>query len=128
MKANNSLKKAVAVLTCAAVLMAAGASTMALTEKADNTIKIAAMSDTHYLPPDMIKDTADYKTHLNSDRKMFTESSAILDKMLDTVREEQPDVLLISGDLTKDGELEGHRALAQKLEVLKRICQISMFT
>lgn len=120
MKANSSLKKAVAVLTCAAVLTAAGASTMALTEKADNTIKIAAMSDTHYLPPDMIKDTADYKTHLNSDRKMFTESSAILDKMLDTVREEQPDVLLISGDLTKDGELEGHRALAQKLEVLKK--------
>lgn len=119
MKGNNRLKKAAAVFTCAAVLVTSGISTMALTQKADNTLKIASISDTHYLSPDMIKDTADYKTHLNSDRKMFTESSAILDKMLDTVREDKPDVLLISGDLTKDGELEGHRALAKKLEELK---------
>lgn len=119
MKGNNRLKKAAAVFTCAAVLVTSGISTMALTQNAGNTLKIASMSDTHYLSPDMIKDTADYKTHLNSDRKMFTESSAILDKMLDTVREDKPDVLLISGDLTKDGELEGHRALAKKLEELK---------
>lgn len=80
MKANNSLKKAVAVLTCAAVLMAAGASTMALTEKADNTIKIAAMSDTHYLPPDMIKDTADYKTHLTATGKCSPKAAQSLIK------------------------------------------------
>ena len=82
-------------------------------------LKIAVLSDTHYLSPDMIQDTADYTDHLNSDRKMFTESAAILEGMLDTIKEDQPDVLLISGDLTKDGEKEGHEALAAQLEELK---------
>ena len=72
------------------------------------TLKIAVMSDDHYLSPSMIRDTADYTTALNSDRKMFAESDAILRTMLDAVRQDKPDVLLISGDLTKDGEQECH--------------------
>ena len=47
-----------------------------------SSLKIATLSDTHYLSPTMIKDTEDYTTHLNSDRKMFNESSAILDGMI----------------------------------------------
>lgn len=68
------------------------------------------MSDTHYLSPHMIKDTSDYTDALNSDRKLLTESSEINLKLLDAVREDKPDILLISGDLTKDGELEGHKS------------------
>lgn len=66
-------------------------------------LKIAVMSDTHYLSPHMIKDTSDYTDALNSDRKLLTESSEINLKLLDAVREDKPDILLISGDLTKDG-------------------------
>lgn len=79
------------------------------------TLEVAVMSDVHILPPDLIKDTDDYADALNSDRKIFTESTAILDRMLAEVEKEQPDVLLISGDLTKDGEYEGHEYLAEKL-------------
>lgn len=50
------------------------------------------------------------------DRKMFAESEAFLNALLDTVKKDDPDVLLISGDLTKDGEREGHEALAGILE------------
>ena len=84
------------------------------------TLKIAVMSDDHYLSPSMIRDTADYTTALNSDRKMFAESDAILRTMLDAVRQDKPDVLLISGDLTKDGEQECHKALAKALQQLQR--------
>ena len=84
------------------------------------TLKIAVMSDDHYLSPSMIRDTADYTTALNSDRKMFAESDAILRTMLDAVRQDKPDVLLISGDLTKDGEQECHAALAKALQQLQR--------
>lgn len=85
----------------------------------EETLKIASLSDTHYLSPDMIKDTADFTEHLNSDRKMFAESDAFLTALLDTIKKDDPDVLLISGDLTKDGEKEGHEALAEKLEALE---------
>lgn len=85
----------------------------------NSTLKIAVLSDLHYLSPTMIKDTADYTTDLNSDRKLLTEGHAIDSALLDAVAEDQPDVLLISGDLTKDGELEGHRELAQKLQALQ---------
>ena len=84
------------------------------------TLKIAVMSDDHYLSPSMIRDTADYTTALNSDRKMFAESDAILRTMLDAVRQDKPDVLLISGDLTKDGEQECHKALAKALQQLQQ--------
>lgn len=83
-------------------------------------LKIAVMSDTHYLSPSMIKDTEDYTTVLNSDRKLLTEGSAINLKLLDAVREDKPDLLLISGDLTKDGELEGHREFSARLQKLQK--------
>lgn len=83
------------------------------------SLKIAVLSDTHYLSPDMIADTQDFTDHLNSDRKMFAESDVFLTALLDTVKQDDPDVLLISGDLTKDGELEGHQALAEKLETFR---------
>ncbi len=113
------LKQAVASMT--AVMLVASASVPAYAAQPDqsDSLKIAVLSDTHYLSPTMIKDTQDYTDHLNSDRKMFTESSAILEEMLDTIQEDKPDVLMISGDLTKDGEKEGHEAMAAQLEQLK---------
>ena len=83
-------------------------------------LKIAVMSDTHYLSPTMIKNTQDYTDALNSDRKFFTESSYVNLKLLDAVREDKPDVLLVSGDLTKDGELEGHREFSARLQQVQK--------
>lgn len=83
-------------------------------------LKVVSLSDTHVLPRNMIKDTKDYENALNSDRKMFTESSAILDAMLSEIKTLAPDVLTISGDLTKDGEKEAHEYLAEKLAKLKQ--------
>ncbi len=86
----------------------------------DIDLKIAVMSDTHYLSPALIKDTEDYTTALNSDRKLLTEGSEINKTLLDAVRRDKPDVLLISGDLTKDGELECHEEFSARLQQLKK--------
>lgn len=83
-------------------------------------LKIAVMSDLHYFSPDMIADTADFEHALNSDRKLLKESSAILYEMLEQVRADKPDILLVSGDLTKDGEQECHAALAKQLQQLQQ--------
>lgn len=86
----------------------------------EQTLDIAVLSDIHVLPSELIADTADYQDALNSDRKIFTESQGILDRMLAEVAERKPDVLMISGDLTKDGELESHEYVAAQLEELKQ--------
>ena len=86
----------------------------------DMNLRIAVMSDLHYLSPDMISDTADFEHALNSDRKLLKESSAILHEMFEQVRADKPDILLVSGDLTKDGEQECHAALAKQLQQLQQ--------
>lgn len=86
----------------------------------DMNLRIAVMSDLHYLSPDMIADTEDFGHALNSDRKLLKESSAILNEMFDRVRADKPDILLVSGDLTKDGEQECHAALAKQLQQLQQ--------
>ena len=110
-------QKGAAVLTAALLMgQTVSASAAAQPVRQEESLKIASLSDTHYLSPTLIKDTEDFTEHLNSDRKMFAESEAFLNALLDTVKKDDPDVLLISGDLTKDGEREGHEALAGILE------------
>lgn len=100
------------VLTLVTPVMAA--------ESTGGRLKIAALSDLHYMSPDLIADTADYTHALNMDRKMLTQADAIDELLFDAVRKDKPDVLLISGDLTKDGEQENHRAVSEKLQQLKK--------
>lgn len=106
-----------------AIIMALTLVTPALaagSEPANDGLKIALMSDVHYISPTFIADTADYTHALNSDRKMLTQADAICDQLIAAVRADQPDVLLISGDLTKDGEQENHRIVSAKLQQLQK--------
>ncbi len=89
----------------------------------DMNLRIAVMSDLHYLSPDMIADTEDFEHAFNSDRKLLKESSSVLHEMLERVRADKPDILLVSGDLTKDGEQECHAALAKQLQQLQQLQQ-----
>lgn len=102
-------------------LMATTASALTKTSGSSaGELKVMSLSDTHILPENMIADTEDYQTALNMDVKMLTQSIAVLDAQLAQVRKNKPDVLLISGDLTKDGELEAHKLMAKKLKALKK--------
>ena len=119
---NQWLQKSTAAILAVSVLVGSALSVSAATvdKPQKEELKIASLSDTHYLSPDLIKDTADFTEHLNSDRKMFAESDAFLTALLDTIKQDDPDVLLISGDLTKDGEKEGHEDLAEKLKEFRK--------
>lgn len=85
----------------------------------DVGLKIVTLSDLHVLPRYMIADTADFAKAQSSDRKLLTESQAIFERRLAEVEKQSPDVLLITGDLTKDGEKESHEYVASQLESLK---------
>lgn len=97
---------------------AAGAQTQAL-GRDESEIKIAVLSDMHYYPVNFVSDCEDYTTYVGGDPKMLEESGSIADAALRMVREDNPDILLVSGDLTKDGEIQGHRDLAAKFQELE---------
>ena len=85
----------------------------------DADIKIAVLSDTHYYPLNYVSDCEDYETYVGGDPKMLEESGSILDAALQMVREDAPDILVVSGDLTKDGEKLGHEQLADRFQAIE---------
>ena len=82
-------------------------------------VTFMVMSDTHYFDPSLWSDCADYTTAVNSDRKMFSESRGILKRAIDLVRQNRPDVVLIPGDLTKDGEYACHQGVHALFEQVR---------
>lgn len=73
----------------------------------------------HYFSQKLYANCADFTIAENSDRKMFRESGAIVDKALAEVVAYQPDLVILSGDLTKDGELVCHQDTHDKLAAAK---------
>lgn len=85
-----------------------------------NQIKIVHLSDVHYFSQKLYADCGDFTIAENSDRKMFRESGAIVDKALAEIVAFQPDLVILSGDLTKDGELVCHQGMHEKLAAAKK--------
>lgn len=85
----------------------------------DGEVKIAVLSDTHYYPLNYVSDCEDYETYVGGDPKMLEESGSILDAALQMVREDAPDILVVSGDLTKDGEKLGHEQLSERFQAIE---------
>lgn len=78
------------------------------------------LSDVHYFSQKLYADCGDFTIAENSDRKMFRESGAIVDKALAEIVAYQPDLVILSGDLTKDGELVCHQGMHEKLAAAKK--------
>ena len=83
-------------------------------------LKIAVMSDIHYLDPTLLQNGAAkgtaFQTYLNYDPKLIEFSSAIFKKALSEIVTVKPDILLIPGDLTKDGERVSHKTMSKLLK------------
>ncbi len=83
-------------------------------------VKIAILSDLHYMEPSLLKsDGSAFQMYLMQDPKLLAESGAILQQIIKNLMAEKPDLVLISGDLTKDGELISHKALIKQLDILR---------
>ncbi len=86
----------------------------------DNPV-FAVFSDPHYFDPDLlISDGEAFQNYLAFDRKLLRESGAILDATISSITENKEiDFVIVSGDLTKDGELTGHQKFAAYLKILE---------
>lgn len=86
-------------------------------------VKIAVAPDIHYMHPAIlpanIEDSPSLMQYLALDRKILELSDAIFRQVLFELIEEGPDILLIPGDLTKDGEKMGHEVVKGLLQDLE---------
>lgn len=80
--------------------------------------RIMVIADPHVTPQSLIDATPDFDENMQHQRKMLDISEPIWLALMDTALQHHPDLLLIPGDLTKDGEQEGHELVAASLHQL----------
>lgn len=82
-------------------------------EEVSKTADFAVASDLHYMSPSLLVNNGTaFQSYLMADRKLLAESKAITEELINEWLMDKPDFVLISGDLTKDGEQASHEELA----------------
>ena len=79
-------------------------------------MSFAVISDLHIYDPSLGVSGAAFEKTMNSDRKLLLDSIDLLDYAAGIIIDSGVRILLIPGDLTKDGELINHRLVAEKLK------------
>lgn len=75
----------------------------------EENLSLAVISDVHVMAPELLlSHGAAFKRYLDNDRKLLAESPQLLDILTDRLIEASPDYVLVTGDLTKDGEVVSH--------------------
>jgi len=76
----------------------------------------AVFSDAHYFAPSLLaSDGPAFQAYLAQDRKLIAESHALVLETVSRIRQTHPDICLVTGDLTKDGELLSHQEFSRIL-------------
>ena len=93
----------------------------ALLSVAAGETRIMQVSDIHYLSPSLFEGSGDYFPSVlaRGDGKAAQYSGELLDALLAEARHQQPDLLLITGDLTFNGEKASHQELSAALRGLQ---------
>ena len=112
MKRKLSIKIMCIVLAFAMLIACIPMSASADTSK----IRFGILSDIHYLAPSLKSDSEEWHNFVQNKHKEYNDLDSLLDNALDGAARNEVEYILIPGDLTKDGELESHRALAARLE------------
>ena len=81
--------------------------------------EFAVLSDVHIYDTSLSTEGKAFNKYLNNDRKMLIQSLEILESALHDIVLKKPQFVLISGDLTKDGEISSHELLQKSLYALK---------
>lgn len=87
----------------------------AIASRAQHAWKMCVVSDVHLMAPELLRaDGRAFQDYLSSDRKLLVESAEMLDTITARLLAERPDVVLVAGDLTKDGERVSHEMLEKR--------------
>ena len=82
--------------------------------------RIVVISDPHVMAPELVEDPTNerYQYVMSQERKLLPQSFELFSAVLDSVRALRPDLLLIVGDMTKDGERASHELVCLYLQLL----------
>ena len=87
----------------------------------DNS-KIVVFADPHVMAPGLlVEEGSAWETYLEGQRKMVDYSQQLFDEMINRIVDLHPGLVLIPGDLTKDGEKLSHQYVISKLEDLRAL-------
>ena len=88
-------------------------------ERIPDSVKMVIISDLHVMAPKLlVNDGPAFEDYVSRDRKMLRESVEILDTLVGDIQALKPDIVLVTGDLTKDGERASHEIVASHLHRL----------
>ena len=85
----------------------------------DGKLRLLVLSDPHYFDPALGTTGSAFAAYVDHDRKLVAESDAVMRAMVAAVQTENPLAVLISGDLTKDGEQSSHNRVAAYLRQMQ---------
>ena len=79
--------------------------------------KIYVLSDIHVMAPSLLdsQENTAWKADLAENKKMQELSVPVFDLLVERIKADKPELLLIPGDLTKDAEYESHQYVVDKL-------------
>ena len=80
--------------------------------------KIVVLSDVHVMAKSL-EGTEFWNTTVNNTRKIAECSQPLFDQLVDTLKQQKPDLVLITGDLTEGGQLASHEYVKEKLNELR---------
>lgn len=80
--------------------------------------KFAVISDIHYYDNSLGTTGSAFEAALASDRKLLTDSADILNYAVNQILQKDVEFVLVSGDLTKDGELINHQKVSEAFSKL----------
>ena len=83
---------------------------------------IFVFSDIHLMAPSLLDspDNKQWKNDLANSKIMMDLSIPMFDLLVEKTIAEKPDLVLITGDLTKDGEVESHECVKERLEKISK--------
>lgn len=123
---NQTLFKMIFVLLLLVAMLFSVAGVAFAEGEATAEISIAHISDLHYYPTYMSfkQSDANYENSAfvakgKKESKMLLESSAVIKKLFADLKEQAPDYLVVSGDLSSDGERAGLIDIANALRKLQ---------
>ena len=104
------------MMKTANLLLSALLLTSAAAQAQDATLRrMAILSDVHLMAPELIKHEGKAFDHyISEDRKLLQQSPELLDSAMRVVMNYRPQVVLVTGDLSKDGERVSHELLASR--------------
>ena len=81
---------------------------------------IMLMSDIHVMAPELLENRGSaYENYLSQDPKLLEYSGDVLEYLIGETLRRNPDLVIIPGDLTKDGELVSHQFVVSILVKLR---------